>query len=92
MTPSITILYSECHCAECHFDKGRDLFSVMLNVIMLSDVMLNVIMLSDVMLNVFMPSVIILNVVAPKNHAVQFKIIIIFDQWRNRGKRIYFFL
>ena len=62
MTLSITML--------CHYGKGRILFIVMLNVIMLSVVkpnvaILNVVMLSVVKLNVVLLSVIMLNVVAP---------------------------
>jgi hypothetical protein len=40
-----------CLCAECHYDECRDLFFVMLNVIMMSVAMLNVIVLSVVVAN-----------------------------------------
>jgi hypothetical protein len=39
---------------ECHYAECRDLFNVMLNVILLSVVMLNVVMLSVIILNVVM--------------------------------------
>jgi hypothetical protein len=55
MTLSITVLYMQCRYAECCYVECRDLFTIMLNVIMLVVVMLNVIMLVVVMLNVVAP-------------------------------------
>jgi hypothetical protein len=55
MTLSITIPF--------HYAKCRVLFTIMLNVIMLSVAMMNVIMLSVAMLNVIMLSVAMLNAI-----------------------------
>jgi hypothetical protein len=52
MTLSIAML---CHNTECHYEKSRNLFTVMLNVIMLSVVMQNVIMLSVALPSVAAP-------------------------------------
>ncbi len=48
-----------CHYAQCHYAECGALFTVMLNVFVLSFVMLNVDMLSVVMLNVVMLSLIL---------------------------------
>jgi hypothetical protein len=50
MSLRLTALSNQCRYAKC-----RDLFIIMLNVIMLIVVMLNVIMLSVIMLNVLAP-------------------------------------
>ncbi len=62
MTLSITTF---CHHAEylCHYAECRDLFSIMLNPIILSVVMLNVNVQSVVMLNVNMQSIVMLNAI-----------------------------
>jgi hypothetical protein len=43
MTLSITILYIQCHYAECCYAQGRNYFIAVTNVIMLSVIMLNVV-------------------------------------------------
>ncbi len=53
----------EYHYVECSFAKCRDLFIVLLNVIVPSVIMLNVIMLSLIMPRVIMLNVVMLNVV-----------------------------
>jgi len=52
-----------CHCAECQYVECSVLFTVMLNVFMMSVIVMNVVMLIAVMMNVVMLSVITMNVI-----------------------------
>jgi hypothetical protein len=53
-----------CFNAECHYTECRVLFTVMLNVIMLSVILLNVVRLSVILLNVIRLSVVMIIVAA----------------------------
>jgi hypothetical protein len=59
MTLSIATLCIQCRHAECHYNYAdcRDLYFVMLNVVMLSVLMMNVVILLVVTLNVIILSV-----------------------------------
>jgi hypothetical protein len=52
MAVSITTFCNKCHHAECRCGEYRDLFIVMLNVVMLSTFMLNVVMPSVIVLSI----------------------------------------